>query len=188
MRLFVHLIDGIPVAWGLTDHSVRLLASENVCFPERSAQYEDVDLSEFGIETFFPTLRPEYDPMTQDCRELPPVLVDGTWRQQWTIVAAIGDQAAQRQREAIIAARVVAKEARSAAVAAIRVTIDSGKIFDGDELSQGRMARAIIGLQAAGAASMMWTLAGNEVVDVTLAELTEAMIRAGQEQARLWPL
>lgn len=80
-----------------------------------------------------------------------------------------------------------AKFARAAAVEAITVTVGD-KVFDGDETSQTRMARAIIGLQAAGVSSLNWTLANNESVLVTVVELTEALILAGQAQAALWPI
>ena len=80
------------------------------------------------------------------------------------------------------------KAARQAAVDSIKVTVTSGKIFDGDETSQTRMSRAIIGLQAAGVSSIDWTLGDNTSTLVTLAELTEALILAGRRQAELWPL
>ncbi len=80
------------------------------------------------------------------------------------------------------------KAARQAAVNAIKVTVTSGKEFDGDETSQGRMSRAVQIAQLAGLTSTEWTLANNSVTVVTLAELTEALILSGQEQARLWPL
>lgn len=75
---------------------------------------------------------------------------------------------------------------RELAVGAIKVTVSSGKEFDGNEDAQGRMARAIIGLQAAGVGSIRWVLADNTATDVTLAELTEALVLSGQEQSRLW--
>lgn len=77
------------------------------------------------------------------------------------------------------------KQQRQAAVDAITVTVN-GKVFDGDEVSQTRMARAIIGMQAAQAATINWTLADNTVTQATVAELTEALILAGQRQAELW--
>lgn len=82
--------------------------------------------------------------------------------------------------------RAKAKEARQAAVDAITVTTSTGKPFDGNETAQGRMSRAIIGLQAANVPTIIWTLSDNTSVEVTLSELTEALILAGQEQARLW--
>jgi len=83
--------------------------------------------------------------------------------------------------------RATAKAARAVAVAAITVTVGD-KTFDGDETSQTRMARAIIGMQAANAPTINWTLANNVSTPVTVAELTEALILSGQRQAELWPL
>lgn len=74
---------------------------------------------------------------------------------------------------------------RTIAVSNITVTVN-GKVFDGDETSQTRMARAIIGLQAASVNTINWTLADNTNVQVTLQELTEALILSGQRQAELW--
>lgn len=83
--------------------------------------------------------------------------------------------------------REARKEARTEAVSAIKVTV-GGKVFDGDETSQTRMTRAIVGMQAAGVSTINWTLANNAVAEVTVAELTEALILAGQRQAELWVL
>lgn len=80
------------------------------------------------------------------------------------------------------------KAARAEAVAAIKATVTSGKVFDGDEESQTRMARAIIGMQAASVGTIEWTLADNTSTTVTLADLTEALILSGQQQAALWPI
>lgn len=82
--------------------------------------------------------------------------------------------------------REAAKAARVEAVARIKITTKSGKTFDGDEVSQGRMARAIIALQAAGVPSMTWVLADNTPATVTLPELVEALVLAGQAQADVW--
>lgn len=77
------------------------------------------------------------------------------------------------------------KAQRQQAVDAITVMVNS-KVFDGDETSQTRMARAIIGMQAAQTDSMVWVLADNTPTQVTVAELTEALVLAGQRQAELW--
>ena len=79
-----------------------------------------------------------------------------------------------------------AKAARLDAVARIKVTTASGKVFDGDEVSQTRMARAVVALQAAGLPETTWVLADNTPATVTLAELAEALALAGAEQTRLW--
>lgn len=80
------------------------------------------------------------------------------------------------------------KISRERAVSSIQVTVSTGKVFDGDEDSQNRMARAIIGMNAVKADVITWTLADNSVVAATLAELTEALVLSGKEQANLWPL
>ncbi len=43
-------------------------------------------------------------------------------------------------------------------------------------------------MQAANVATLTWTLANNVTEAVTLAELTEALVLAGQAQAELWVL
>jgi len=77
------------------------------------------------------------------------------------------------------------KKTRQKQVDAIKVTVN-GKVFDGDEISQTRMARAIIGMQATGQPTLTWVLADNTPTEATLAELTEAMCLAGAAQAAVW--
>jgi hypothetical protein len=79
------------------------------------------------------------------------------------------------------------KELRQANVDSIVVQVGS-KQFEGDEVSQNRMSRAIVALQAAGVDSTYWTLYDNSVSVVTLAELAEALIKSGMEQTRLWSI
>jgi hypothetical protein len=81
------------------------------------------------------------------------------------------------------AARATAKQVRQAAVDAIKVTTAAGNTFDGDETSQGRMARAIIALSTGLAPSVAWVLADNTVIHAAAAELTEALVLSGQAQA-----
>jgi len=79
------------------------------------------------------------------------------------------------------------KKTRQQAVDSIVVTTAAGNQFDGDEVSQGRMARAILGLQAAGPdSSVLWVLSDNSVIQASAGELAEALALAGAEQARLW--
>lgn len=82
--------------------------------------------------------------------------------------------------------RDIAKAARAAAVDAITVTTAAGNTFDGDEVSQGRMARAVLVLSTGFAATVPWVLADNTVIDANAAELTEALALAGAAQAALW--
>lgn len=79
------------------------------------------------------------------------------------------------------------KAQRAALVEAIKVTTQAGNEFDGDEISQGRMARAIIALDASPAGTTVnWVLADNSVIQATAAELTEALALAGGAQAAIW--
>lgn len=78
----------------------------------------------------------------------------------------------------------IRKQARDEAVAKITVTTTSGKVFDGDERSQGRMARAVTVGEAG--ATTLWKLADNSVSEVSWEELREALFLAGQAQTEIW--
>lgn len=84
--------------------------------------------------------------------------------------------------------REAAKQARAAAVENIKVTTAAGNTFDGDEISQTRMSRAILVLSTGAAASVPWVLADNTVIQADAVELTEALALAGAAQAALWVL
>lgn len=77
------------------------------------------------------------------------------------------------------------KARRAQAVDAIKVATAAGNVFDGDEVSQGRMSRAILVLAATGG-TVPWVLADNSIAQVGAAELTEALALAGAQQAALW--
>lgn len=79
--------------------------------------------------------------------------------------------------------RAAFKVDRKAAVDAIRVTVD-GMVFDGDERSQDRMSRALIGMQDG--ESVLWVLADNTPTTVTKVQLREALRLAGMRQTELW--
>ena len=136
--------------------------------------------------------KPSYDKITQQVREVTPILVDGVWTQNWEIIEIF---ATQEEKDAAYAAqaaaeaanvREAAKRERAAAVNNIKVTTAAGNTFDGDEISQGRMARAIIALSTGLATSIVWVLSDNTVINATSAELTEALVLAGQAQAAIW--
>ena len=78
------------------------------------------------------------------------------------------------------------KRQRQAAVDAITVTTSTGKTFDGDETSQGRMARAILTAQIAGIVETTWVLANNITTLITLAELQEALALSVQAMGAMW--
>ena len=71
-------------------------------------------------------------------------------------------------------------------VSLIKVTISTGKVFDGNEPSQDRMVRAISIASISGKTGVQWKLADNTIVIVTLDELKEALTLAGQEMSRIW--
>lgn len=75
---------------------------------------------------------------------------------------------------------------RQEQVAQIVVTTSTGKVFDGDELSQDRMIRAINIASITGLATTEWKMYDNSIQSVTLAELQEALTLAGQEMSRIW--
>ena len=77
------------------------------------------------------------------------------------------------------------KANRTAAVAAIVVTVGQ-KQFDGDEQSQTRMARALVGMQDG--ETILWVLADNSDTQVTRAELVDALRLAGAAQTALWAM
>lgn len=77
-----------------------------------------------------------------------------------------------------------AKQNRMVEVDAIQVTTKSGKVFDGNEEAQTRLARAIVTMVTAD--TINWVLADNSIASVTKAELTEALRLAGAAMAEIW--
>ena len=164
-----------PTQFGLTFDQVRKL------FPQLSLR-SNGEIQSDAVCSYKPTPTPDYSPATHTVREVAPV--DGV--QCWEVCALSPEQVEDNQRAADAAAHEQKKATRTEAVALIRVTTSSGKVFDGDETSQTRMARAVVALQAAGQTETVWVLADNTPATVTLAELAEALALAGAEQTRLW--
>lgn len=80
------------------------------------------------------------------------------------------------------------KADRAEAVSKITVTVD-GMVFDGDEKAQDRMARAITMFQANNLPADYqtdWVLADNTIAKVTVTQLSQALLLAGQAQTALW--
>lgn len=78
-----------------------------------------------------------------------------------------------------------AKVERTATVERLTVTTASGKTFDGDEISQGRMGRAIVALDPL--ETTLWILADNTPdPNVSREELREALRLAGAAQTAVW--
>ena len=78
-----------------------------------------------------------------------------------------------------------AKALREQSVNRIVVNVDGMK-FDGDEVSQTRMSRALSVL--GDDETMTWVLYDNTVVQVTKEQLRQALRKAGEEQTRLWTI
>lgn len=79
-----------------------------------------------------------------------------------------------------------AKAERQALVDSIVVTTSTGKKFDGDELSQDRMNKAVSVAAITGLASCTWVLADNVPTVVTVDELKEALALSFQAMGAVW--
>jgi predicted HAD superfamily phosphohydrolase YqeG len=86
-------------------------------------------------------------------------------------------------QKAIDDARANFKQERAQAVAAIVVEVD-GLLFDGDETSQTRMARAAVAMTDE--ETIQWVLADNTLTQCTKAKLIEALRLAGAAQTAVW--
>lgn len=84
----------------------------------------------------------------------------------------------------VIEARASAKSVREASVLGIKVTITGGKQFDGDEISQSRMVRAIVASDPL--ETTQWKMADDSIQTVTREELREALRKAGDAQTVIW--
>lgn len=77
-----------------------------------------------------------------------------------------------------------AKNQRVSDVLSIQVTTLAGNTFDGDEQSQGRMARAIVAMEETDV--IPWVLSDSSVKLVNQAELKEALKLSGQKMTEIW--
>lgn len=89
------------------------------------------------------------------------------------------------EAELVEQALVQAKVVRADAVEKIVVEVD-GMLFDGDEVSQGRMARSAVAMTDE--ETITWVLHDNTIAQVTKAQLLQALRLAGEEQTRLWTM
>lgn len=76
------------------------------------------------------------------------------------------------------------KASRQLAVDAITVEV-GGRIYDGDETSQNRMARAVAAADSL-EDIVSWTLADNSTALVSAGDLKEALRLAGLKQTEVW--
>jgi hypothetical protein len=124
--------------------------------------------------------------------------VNGVWQTKFRVTPRFADIEGGKTRQeqedeyvAIVSANALAdarelfKVQRAKDVERITVEVD-GMVFDGDETSQNRMARAVVALNAASVTSTMWTLSDNSSVEVTVVQLAQALVKSGQAQTSIW--
>ena len=102
-----------------------------------------------------------------------------SWLKQGTVTTA-----AQKLQTTKDQARATFKTQRTENVKRIKVTTAAGNCFDGDEVAQTRMARAMLGLDPGDLIG--WVLADDSQVQVDSSELKEALKLAGAAQSALW--
>lgn len=105
----------------------------------------------------------------------------------WYEVVAIPAPTPEEQQQELMEQK---KALRAEAVSRITVEVD-GMVFDGDETAQDRMARAITMFQANNLPAdtvTPWVLADNTIAEVTVAQLSKALLLAGQAQTALWTI
>ena len=100
----------------------------------------------------------------------------GGWYRKGTAPKFSDEEVAMKQL-------LTAKAEREDYVKRIVVEVD-GMMFDGDEVSQDRMARSIIALDLG--EKVQWVLADNTIKMVTRAQLREALRKAGSAQTAIW--
>lgn len=100
----------------------------------------------------------------------------GGWYRKGTAPKFSDEEVAMKQL-------LTAKAEREEYVNRIVVEVD-GMMFDGDEVSQDRMARSIIALDLG--EKVQWVLADNTVAQVSRAQLREALRKAGTAQTAIW--
>ncbi|USE71536.1 hypothetical protein CTT31_20855 [Pseudoalteromonas maricaloris] len=126
----------------------------------------------------------ELEAVEQYNAELPETTQDAEGNEPKPLPVA-PERPAVRTVEAVLSPfrREVFKLQRTNYVANIKVELN-GKVFDGDEASQDRMARACQFMSDTD--EIVWVLADNNPCSVTKSELMEAGRLAGLKQAELW--
>lgn len=101
------------------------------------------------------------------------------WSQQ---ITAAENQAAADQRT-----RDQMRREREQQTDAILVTTSQGNVFQGDEISQTRMSHMLAAYaEEMPDATVNWIMADNSVVNITLAELDEALRLSVDAQNAIW--
>lgn len=98
----------------------------------------------------------------------------------WDAVVTVTDKGRQKFEQDY----ATWKQGRAALVRAITVQVGDN-LYQGDELSQGRMAR-FVAASTLDTDDVEWTLADNTVATVTVGNLREALRLAGLRQTAIW--
>jgi hypothetical protein len=162
-------VDGLTVLKYPYTFSDLRADNPNTSFPDSPSKENFTD---FGASVVIETQKPEATP-THFVIEDTPKRIEGQWLQQWNLVPHSQEYLREQW-----------KAQRAAMVEAIKVTTQSGNEFDGDEISQGRMARAVSSMEDTD--TVIWVLANNTPIMATRAELKEALKMAGSAQAAIW--
>lgn len=118
---------------------------------------------------------------TEDCLETEKDII-----QAWDGAYYLEDEVPEMPPE-VAAAKALeeAKEERAEEVGSIKVTVD-GMTFDGDEVAQQRLARAIMVAEITGMNETQWVMADNTVHTITVAQAKEALSKAMLQMGELW--
>jgi len=181
---YAQLNEALTEATQITSNGNVEWDANNFC--TAAALVKDGKADQFRVVELLETPAPAIDAMIQRVYRNGCEFVADQWQYKWTVEDLTAEQIAAKQAAETARLREVAKVARAAQVEQIQVTTQAGNTFDGDEMSQGRMARAVIALSTGLAPSVTWVLADNTTIQATPAELTEALVLAGQAQAAIW--
>lgn len=81
----------------------------------------------------------------------------------------------------------IEKRHRAERTARIQVETVMGNVFDGDEVSQSRMARVLLAFDNDRPdGTVQWILADNSLAEITLDELEEALRLSVEAQQAIW--
>ena len=121
------------------------------------------------------------DKFAEDCLETDKDIV-----QAWNGMFYLEDEVPEMPPDVAAAkALAEAKEERAESVSGIRVTVD-GMVFDGDEVAQQRLARAIMVAEITGMNETQWVMADNTVHTITVTQAKEALSKAMLQMGELW--
>ena len=80
------------------------------------------------------------------------------------------------------------QRANSVSEITVTVTLEDATthIFQGDETSQNRLARSGWGMDKLGITTIDWKTFDNQIVQLTVTDIANILLKAGQAQSALW--